>query len=349
MSDLPGRAGVLPRVKLKDVADLAGVSMKTVSNVVNDYPYVKNVTRQRVQAAIRELGYRPNVSARNLVRGKTGMLALAVPELEVPYFAELAAHVVAAAEAEGNRVLIQQTNASREREIDVVTGTGPRLVDGIIYSALALSQTEIQQMKGDTPIVLLGERVDRASTNDHVGIDNVQAARAVTQHLLALGRRRVAVIGHQPDEVFETSHLRMRGYREALDDAGLPYDKTLVMRTRNFHRDQGLSAMTELLGRRIRPDAVFCFNDTLALGALRAMTDHGLTAPDDIALAGFDDIQEGQYSSPSLTTVGPDKPALARVAVRMLLDRIEDADLPPREVVAPHRLFARESTIGRTR
>ncbi|MBO4205463.1 LacI family DNA-binding transcriptional regulator [Micromonospora echinofusca] len=335
------------RHRLKDVAELAGVSVKTVSNVVNGYAHVRPETRTRVEQAIAELNYRPNLSARNLRKGRTGVIALAVPELDIPYFAELARHVVTAAAEHDWTVLIDQTGGAREQERVVAAGIRDHLIDGLIFSPLALTAEDLAGGLDGTPMVLLGERIDRGPA-DHVVIDNVAAARETTAHLIGLGRRRIAAIGAQRTPEGASARLRLAGYTQALAAAGIDYDETLVAPAAAWHRADGAAAVRELLTNGVRPDAVFCFNDTLALGALRALYEHGLRVPEDVAVAGFDDIEDGRFAVPTLTTVAPDKERIARLAVEALAGRLGgERDAPTRELVAPYRLALRESTLGR--
>ena len=332
---------------LRDVAAAAGVSVKTVSNVVNGYAHVSDATRARVQQAIDELRYRPNLSARNLRRGRSGLVALAVPELEMPYFAEMANHIVRAAEARGWTVLIDQTDGTAEREKLVLNGIRRHLIDGVIFNPLATGRRELEARLDQTPIVLLGERVYGGPV-DHVSIDNTAAAQAAVTHLLELGRTRIAAIGEQRRRSSGTARLRLRGYTNALKAAGLPVDPDLVRTSESYHRADGAAEMEALLALPQPPDAVFCFNDLLALGALRTLLDRGLRVPDDVAVVGFDDIDECAYSTPSLTTVAPDKAGIAAMAVDLLASRLEGRAVgAPRESTAPHALVIRESTVGR--
>jgi DNA-binding LacI/PurR family transcriptional regulator len=342
-----GSSGGRPR--LKDVAELAGVSVKTVSNVVNGYVHVSSAMREKVQSAIDQLGYRPNMVARGLRSGRSGVIALAVPELDQPYFAELARLVVSAAEERGYTVLVDQTEGSPERERVVVAGIREHLVDGVIFSPLGMAGTDVAARHPTTPLVFLGERVT-SGLSDHVGIDNVAAAADATRHLVSVGRRRVAAIGVQRASTGETARMREAGYRSALAEAGLAVDEGLIAPASAFHREDGAAAMAVLLDRPAPPDAVFCFNDSLALGALRTLYERGLRVPDDVALIGFDDIEDGRFATPSLSTVAPDKAAIARSAVELLIGRIEtDPDAPCREIPAGHRLVPRESTLGRAK
>ncbi|WP_410633204.1 LacI family DNA-binding transcriptional regulator [Amycolatopsis sp. cmx-4-83] len=322
--------------KLRDVAEHAGVSVRTVSNVVNGFRYVAPATRERVQASIDALGYRPNLAARTLRRGRTGLIALVIPEIDSPYFAELAARTVRIAEARGLTVLIDQTDGDAEREKQLLHGQRSQLVDGVLFSPWAVAPAELTARTDPVPLVLLGEH-DGTAGVDHVAIDNVAAAREATGHLLSAGRRRVAALGIQPRSLNATARQRLTGYREALAAAGLPAVPELEIPVRRLHRADGHAAMLDLLELPEPPDAVFCFTDELALGALRAAADRGIAVPDELALVGFDDIEDGRYSVPALTTVSPDKDRIAELA----LDRLTQPTTEPRSIVAPHRLIVR--------
>ncbi|WNV87054.1 LacI family DNA-binding transcriptional regulator [Umezawaea sp. Da 62-37] len=328
--------------KLRDVAEHAGVSVRTVSNVVNDFRYVAPSTRERVQASIDALGYRPNMAARTLRRGRTGLVALVVPEIDSPYYAELAARTVRIAEARGLTVLIDQTDGDAERETQLLHGKRSQLVDGVLFSPWAVAPAELAARTDTVPLVLLGEH-DGPAGVDHVVIDNVAAAHEATAHLLARGRRRIAAMGIQPWSLNATARQRLAGYRTALAGAGLPADPDLEVPVRHLHRADGHEAMLRLLDSPRPPDAVFCFTDELALGALRAAADRGVAVPGSLALVGFDDVEDGRFSVPALTTVSPDKSRIAELALDLLTDRTV-APRPPRSVIAPHRLVVRETS-----
>jgi len=332
---------------MHDVALRAGVSVKTVSNVVNGYPYIRESTRDRVLAAIDELGYQMNVSARNLRSGRTGMIGLAVPELSLTYFAELSDNVIQEAEARGWTVLIEQTNATRAREIEVLSGSRRHLIDGVILSPLALGPGDTDYVKPDFPTVLLGERIFHGPV-DHITMSNVAAAEAATGHLVGIGRERIALIGAHPGEEVGTAAFRLEGYLRALRIAGIEPDPALVVEAGLWHRPNGAQAMTRLLQAGTEFDAVFCLNDTLALGALRVLHQHGLRVPEDVAIVGFDDIEDTRYATPTLTTIAPGRAQIARLAVEMLLTRIENRSeqQPPVEIEADFELVVRESTGG---
>ncbi|GAA2299577.1 LacI family DNA-binding transcriptional regulator [Streptomyces kunmingensis] len=334
------------RPRIKDVAEYAGVSPKTVSNVINDYEHVSDRTREVVREAIDALGYRVNIAGRQLRQGRTGMITLAVPELDVAYFSELAKHVMAEADRRGQTVLLHQTGGVRERELAALHGFDAQFTDGVILSPLALHPSDLATRDRGLPVVLLGERPAEGST-DHVAIDNVRAAREATEHLLGRGRRRIAVVGGTVRGRQGTDRLRTDGYREALEEAGVPFDSGLVVPVDAYHWKDGARAAAALMDTDPRPDALLCLNDHLALGALRALYERGESVPKDLDVVGFDDIEAAGFSVPSLTTVAPDKKEIARAAVALLLDRIEEpATGPLLDHVVGHELKVRESTGG---
>jgi DNA-binding LacI/PurR family transcriptional regulator len=335
------------RVSLKDVAEHAGVSIKTVSNVVNNYPHVTPAMRARVQEAIDELGYRPNLTARHLRKGRTGIIALAIPELGNPYFAELAGAVIDAAAEHEFTVLLDHTRGDREQEVLVSQGFRANVIDGLILSPLELEDEDLRSRTDDVPLVLLGER-EYEVPYDHIAIDNVAAARSAVRHLLSRGRSRIAYLGARTDSANRPAHLRLAGWRAELTEAGVPAPDELVVPVGGWDRDEGARAMARLLDSGVRPDAVFAYNDLVAIGAMRVLHERGLRVPWDVAVVGFDDIEEGRFGAVTLTTISPDKLAIARMAVASLLRSLSGRTEPGgRELTADFRLVERESTLGR--
>ncbi|RZS90012.1 LacI family transcriptional regulator [Motilibacter rhizosphaerae] len=340
---------------MRDVAERAGVSPRTVSNVVNDAPYVAAATRARVEQAMRELGFRPNAAARSLRRGRSGLVALVVPEVDSPYFSALAAELSEVAEQRGWTLLVEQTHGDPQRERRLLDGVRAQLVDGVVFSPWGLGADELRDRQDPAPLVLLGEQGD-ARVADHVVVDNVAAAEEATAHLVARGRRRVAALGARSAYGTQTAALRLEGWARALTAAGLPRDPALELPVASLHRAAGAEAVRALLAARTPVDALFCSTDELALGALRALHEGGVRVPEDVALVGFDDIEDGRYSIPTLTTVAPDLPAIARAAADCLEQRLAagrgdgpggaPGSAPPRAVVVPHRLVIRESSAG---
>ncbi len=323
-------------VTLHDVARLAGVSFKTVSNVVNNQPHVRPETRDRVQRAIDQLGYQPNLSARSLRSGKTGVIILALPELSLNYWAQLADAVIARAEHHGLVVQIETTGGVVDHEIAVLTSPRVKSADGMLFGPLGMDPEHAGALRVDYPLVILGERILGADV-DHVTMRNVEAARAATQTLLDAGRRRIAVIG--------SDGPRLSGYREALAAAGIPYDPALVAHTSLWHRPNGAASMEQLIESGVDFDAVFGLNDALALGAMWALQSAGYAIPQDVSVIGFDNVEDARYSMPSLTTIDPGMSRIAELAVDLLADRISNrlGDTPPQEVLVDYTVVARES------
>lgn len=338
-------------VRLSDVAALAGVSTKTASNVLNGAGRYSTRTEEAVRAAVAKLDYRPNVSARNLRRGRTGLIALVVSELRIDYYAELATHLLAAASAHGMSVIVEQTMADVDRELELIDGMRGALVDGVILSPLRITEEHLRQIDKGPVIVLLGDEIS-AGVSDHVGFDNVAATRTAVEHLIELGRTRIGVIGTLPPpagpgERRERMRVqREQGFTEALTAAGLPPDPAWIEPTRNLHFADGAQGMRRILDRGDPPDAIFCLNDLVALGAMRTLHDAGLRIPGDVAVIGFDGIDKSRYSYPRLSTIAPDTKALAYHAVRVLWDRIHDPRRPAQDVQVGFTLEARESTVG---
>ncbi|MGN6501777.1 MAG: LacI family DNA-binding transcriptional regulator [Pseudolysinimonas sp.] len=331
------------RVRLKDVADLAGVSMKTVSNVVHDYEHVSPAMRDRVQAAIDELGYRPNLTARRLATGRTGMIALAIPEIDQFYFAELARHVGEEAGRRGYRVIVEQTLNDVEAERAVIRDREEGLVDGVLFQPARIDTLEIARLRPGTPLVLLGEAA-RPLNTDHVMIDNTRAARDGVDMLLRAGRTRIAFLATVRGDITESTHLRLLGYQEALLAAGSGVDPALVLESEGFGIEDGVAAVTRALDAGVRFDAILCRDDLFALAALRALDAAGLRVPEDVAVLGWDDTAVARWATPAISSVSPDKAALAATAFDLLIERMEGYDGIGRHRIVPHRIVERATT-----
>lgn len=332
-------------VTIQDVARVAGVSPMTVSNVINDRPHVRPATRQKVVDAMTDLDYRVNRAARNLRAGRTFTIGLAVVEIDRPYWGQLAARIIQEAARHGLEVAIEQTGASRESELDALSLSRNRMYDGLILSTVGLGPDDIDKLKVDYPIVILGERL-YAGAVDHVAMANVDGARAATRHLVEQGCRRIAFMdNHHPGET-DVSSLRYDGYRQALDEAGIPFDPELSLTLSEFSLAAGRAAGQRLATSGIDFDAVFCVTDTVAIGVLRGLADEGITVPRDVKVMGFDNIEESAYSIPSLTTIDPDHALMAKTAVELLVQRIAQPGpkRQPVEFISTYRVVERDST-----
>ena len=330
------------RVSIKDVAQRAGVSWKTVSNVVNERPVVRPETRERVQRAIEELGYVPNALGRDLRGGPTRTLSLVVPELQNPYFARLAEKMQAAARERGWTVSVEVSLHSAETELAHVRGLVRRPVDAVVISPSALDPTVLLHRETGPRLVLLGEQLPASPEVTHVVIDNAGSAADVVRHLVAEGRRRLLFLGADA-AVRSTGTDRVAGFRAAVRFADLPTDQELQREAPGWTREAGHDALLAALDEGVAFDAVVAGNDLLALGAMSAVLSRGRRVPEDVAVVGWDDIAEAAWPRPPLTSIAPDLDALVDAALEAALAE----DGAGGERVVPHRLVVRgSSTTG---
>lgn len=328
--------------RLKDVAQLAGVSIKTVSNVIRDYPHVKPETRRRVKEAIADLDYRPNAFGRTLATGHSGIIALAFSNVSLPYFAELARVFTSEAARRGYRLLLEQTEGTLEGERTVVEMSEAGLVDGMIFQPAEMTSLELSSHRSNLPMVLLGEGPVPLSM-DRVMIDNVAAAEVVTNHLIAAGRRRIGFIGHELEGLSPASEQRIMGYQHALEMAGLPVETDLLIPTAQISAEDANLALQRRLAQGMQCDALVCREDLAAIGTLRALAERGISVPGDISVVGWDNIVMGASTYPSLTSVAANTAQMAASAMDMLEERIAGENGQGRHLLADFSLVVRES------
>ncbi len=334
------------RPTVKDVATLAGVSPKTISNVMNGIVFVRPETRERVEWAIRELGYVPNLSARSLRNGKSGVIALAMPDLSTPYSAEMSHHFVEVAREQGWGIQFEETAivGGLDRASSLVSRARQHLVDGVILNPVTLQESEVANRSELPPLVMIGEV--RQTVADQVWVDSVAAARDMTEHLIGLGHRRIAAVGCVGlGFETETARLRGEGYHQALRVAGLTPDGRLQLSCFTWTPGAAAEVVTRFLQDNELPDAFFCFTDSMAIGVLSALWSAGISVPEDVSVAGFDDIADGQFATPPLTTVTFDKRAFAECAFSLLVGRMTDREAPLRQVTIPHAIVSRASAM----
>ncbi|WP_344682209.1 MULTISPECIES: LacI family DNA-binding transcriptional regulator [Actinomycetes] len=339
------------RATMKDVAQLAGVSPKTVSNVLTGAVAVREGTRERVQAAMDELDFVPNLSARGLRNGRTGIIGVALPDLATAFSADLAHTIVEQAHERGLAVQFEETAAEPEREHDLVSRARTHLIDGLILNPVRLEDSVIERVDHLPPVVLIGEVEQHRA--DRVYVDSRVASREITEHVLSRGARRIAALGGavRGQDGKATAGLRLLGYLDALRDAGLEADPQLQVDVEQWTIGGAAAAVEELLARQVPFDAVVAFTDTLAFGALHALHRAGLRVPEDVLVTGFDDVEHAAFTLPPLTTVAFTRTDYVSAALDLLSARFEERagrrdDGPSQAVVIPHRLVLRESTQG---
>jgi Transcriptional regulators len=327
---------------IDELAELSGVSRATVSRVLNGGS-VSESTRRRVQAVVDRTNYRPNPAARSLASGRSGVVGVVMhidPHLlfRDPYFSQLMQGMSDALADESAGMMLWLANRSKEETLDRILSI--RLLDGVIVTAHNLDDPLVDGLlASQLPTVLIGHRsADR--TASYVDVDHVHAADAMTTHLLEIGRRRVGHITGMRGTV--AGEDRLSGYRRAMHRARLAIDDLVV--DGDFNEPSGAAGAVVLLEHGV--DAIFCANDATAAGALRVIRERGLSIPEDVALAGFDDLDFAANLDPPLTTIRQGVRAQGAQAVSSLLQLVKDRDGPPHRVILPTELVIRQSTVG---
>jgi LacI family transcriptional regulator len=321
-----------------DVARAAGVSQTAVSYILNNKPSttISEATRQRVLAAIEELGYVPDLTARSLRSRRTMTIGAIIPDITNPFFPEFVRGVQDVAQTASYDVITYNTDGQRDLEVNALSAARRGRVDGLITATYQLGPADVlPTLRQGTPLVLVGEP-DDLPLPDGTGFDRVyvpgdEGAHAVTAHLLARGHRRIAVLAGSRH--LANGEQRVAGYRRALAEHGVPVDESLV-RWGDWSESSGYALMNELLALdpEARPTAVFAANDLMAVGALLACKAAGLAVPGDVAVTGYDNVALAHLVMPPLTTLDQHPRRIGNAAARLLLDRLTGAHAGPARV-----------------
>ena len=330
-------------VTMSDVAREAGVSVMTVSNVLNDRSNVGADTRLHVLDVVDRLGYEINLTARRLRSGRTGTVGLIVPRFDLHYYGELASLISDALAADRMHLVVEQSGASRERELSALSLARLQQYDGVLLGAVGLDMADLDRIHPDLPIVLLGEQ-DVPDRYHRVQMRNAAGARLATEHLITCGARRIAVLGGKLTAPRpEMATYRAHGWAGALADAGLDPCPDLVIPLHDYSIAEARATITDVLaGSKI--DGIFAVTDEVAIGALAGLHDAGLRVPDDVQLVGFDNLDISAHLTPGLTTIDPDRPAMVAEALRLLRRQLEDKNAAPEHIVSTVSLVIRGST-----
>ncbi len=333
-------------VSIKDIAKAAGVSHSTVSRALSDSPLVKAETKARIQRLAREMGYSPDARARSLVMGQTRTVGVVVTTIVDPFVTEVVQGIESTAHDHDYTVLLCSSNAVPEREIAAVEMLRSKRVDGVIVTSSRVGALYLDHLERiGVPIVLINSHSEYSGRYTYsVSVDNQHGGHLVTSHLIQLGHRRIAYISRPSD--FRSDRERLAGYRQALTEAGMPFDPALVV-PGTGRTGGGERALPVLLGLDEPPTAVFCYNDLTAIGLLRAAREAGLAVPHDLAVVGFDDILLASYVFPPLTTIAQPKAEMGQRAMQMALALMKTKD-PAEEgisdIIVKGQLIVRESS-----
>ncbi|MFT5697468.1 MAG: DNA-binding LacI/PurR family transcriptional regulator [Desulforhopalus sp.] len=318
-------------VTIADVARIAAVSISSVSNVLNGRSSrMRESTRERIQQAIDELGYTPNLAARQLKTGHSPIIGLIVPSVANPFFGFFARQIEEVALTKGYQVLLGNSDRNPDRErryAEELWGYGVR---GMIFGSSLAEIDHLQNVINKGMHVVAFDRQNQQEDSvviDHIGVDNVQAMRLITKHLIALGHRKIGFISGPIRTVSRLA--RLEGYRKSLEEAGLVYDETLVWEgaATNFGDAEmvqlGRQGAHSLLSSADPPSAIIAINDMYAFGVYAGVRDLGLKIPADVSITGIDDIVLAEVAEPPLTTVRQPMDVIAKLAVERLVARID--------------------------
>lgn len=326
---------------MRDVAEQAGVSVTTVSHVINNSRPVSPETRLRVEQALQVLGYQPNVLARSLRRGKTNTIGVILPDNANPYFAEVVRGIEDASFSQGYSVILCNSDNDLAKERLYTNVLIEKQVDGIIFVAAGISDENIQNLSSrGVPAVLVDRQVPGVQL-DSVVADNLDGGIMATRHLLDLGHTSIACIAG-PQGV-PSSKERVAGFLQALEAADLEAGPDQVVEG-DFQYQGGYEAAQQLSQADSPPTAIFACNDLMAIGAYRYAHENKLPIPQDISIIGFDDIHLASYTNPPLTTVRQSKAEMGSKAADLLIERIGNRKLSPRQEIIPVQLVVRSST-----
>ncbi|MBB6217518.1 DNA-binding LacI/PurR family transcriptional regulator [Anaerosolibacter carboniphilus] len=325
---------------IKDIAKLAGVSVATVSRVINDDPGVKEKSRDKVLQTIRETNYVPNTVGRNLRKSKSDMILVMLPTLSNPFYAKILKGIEERASELGYGVLVSVTHHEVKTEKKYLKMLEMKQVDGVITLFSTLSTEELNNLATKYPFVQGCEYTEGAQL-PYVMIDNKKAAYEATKYFISHGHQRIGMIS---GSFYESSERgREQGYRDAILDAGLIFDKKYIVKS-NYKPESGMEMCRALLSFSEPPTAILTVSDTLAIGAIKYLKSIGVAAGKEVEIIGFDNASITRVYDPTISTVSQPRYDLGRVSVDLVVEKINDIKVVNKGIILPHELILREST-----
>lgn len=330
-------------ITMRDVASASGVSLMTVSNVINGQPGASAETRLRVLDAVHSLGYEVNLTARRLRKSLTGRIGLIVPRFDHPYFGELAARLATALAETGRHLGVEQSGATAAGELAALSQARLATYDAVLLSVVGLRYEDVDNLQTSVPIVLLGEQ-GMPPRFDQIHLDNERGAHLATAHLLERGARNILIVGGSNDDPQSMSALRTRGWERAHADAGVAPPPNGVLHLPELEVGCAREFVRDRLLRTPDVDGIFAVTDQVGFGVIAGAQDAGLRIPQDLQLVGFDNLSLGEHISPGLTTIDPSHDWVAQRAVELIDQRIAERDAAPQHLISPSTLVVRGST-----
>ena len=326
-------------IKMRDVATRANVSPATVSRVLRQPDLVSKETKEKVQRVIQELNYKPHMIASQFRTRETKTILVVVPDITRPFFSEVLRGIEHTALQNGYQVILGDTENQMEREKEYIDLLYKKQADGALLLTARMNRTSLEELSSQFPVVLACEYMNGLDIPT-VSIDNISSARNVTEHLINIGHRKIAHISEAMDVIL--SQDRLRGYQQAMLSHDLAIDPSWVQEG-DGGIDSGYHQMVKLLALEDRPTAVFVFNDEMALGSIKAVQNHGLRVPEDIAIVGFDNLPIASLFSPYMTTVDQPKYEIGQKATDLLLKLLKGSSIKQKKFVMKDKLIVRES------
>jgi len=329
-------------MRIADVAKEAGVSVATVSRVLNNDPKVKEDTRRKILEIINVMDYKPNLLGRNLRRSQSNIILVLVPSIEYPYYTAVIKGIEEIAASNGYNIMLCNTDYKQQLEKSYIEMMRTRLSDGAIFLSPTISAEELRTIGEIYPVVQCAEMKDPANV-PHVSIDYSGATHEAIEHLIGIGKKRIALVSVR-NEYMSTLGIE-EGYRKAMAEHSLE-DHIKVIPAEDYFLYSGYQSMKDYLsdGNEPEVDAILCIGDLLAIGAIKAIKEKGLSVPDDIAVIGFDDIQQASFSDPPLTSVRLPKEEIGRMAMQLMLEQLQEKK-DVSKVSLNYELIIRGSTV----
>ncbi|MFC4023656.1 LacI family DNA-binding transcriptional regulator [Oceanobacillus longus] len=325
---------------IQQIAQKAGVSVATVSRVLNNATSVTQKTRSKVESAIKELNYEPSMLGRNLRKSESRLMLVLLPSISNPFYNEIINGIQNTAISNNYNILLCETDSKPERENIYFNMVKNKLADGIISMDPTVNMQKLNELAENHPVILCSE-YEEGGCIPYVTIDSELAAYQAVKHLIKLGNEKIALI--TSDEKFLYARLRRAGYERALKEFHLPIREEWIYHTKELEFQNGVQAMRILLQLEEKPTAVFAVSDTLAIGALKALNG-GLKLPHPIAVVGIDNISFSNMTNPTLTTISQPMYKMGLLAAEMLMDRMKGKKVE--SMILDHELIIRESTMG---
>lgn len=329
-------------ITIKDIAKKAGVSIATVSRVLNDSKPVSPELRRRVLKIVKETGYKPNALARGLIKKATGLIGIILPDIANQNFAELIKGIEEVADQNKFDIVVSNSHGNVEKELEILDVFREKQLDGIIFSGVTFTDDHSHFFqKYKIPLVIVGQNFPQIELPS-VAINNFQAAYDATLFLIKLGHKNIAMISGPFNDI-AAGKDRYRGYSTALKEYGLEEIQGYVQKG-DFTIESGYRAMEKIMAIKPLPTAVFAASDKMAIGAMNFCFDNGYKVPDDISIIGFDDMEIASVVRPTLTTIHQNKKEIGALTARLLIDRIKGKESGIWNVQPPYKLIERQST-----